>query len=141
MTPRLERDFLAADLAAVEELLATAPPEDILGRMGLEARREEIHVELAAERTEASRTEEQDVPIPGEFLAVLPEGRRFEIRRPDGTVLRGRVAEDLSLDDLRAMNAQWANKPCTAHLRVVTLTRRGRRYERDVLLRLEPAGT
>ncbi len=96
-------------------------------------------VELAAERTDASRTEEQDVPFPGEFLAVLPEGRRFEFRTADGAIVRGRVAEELTADDLRKMNAERANKPCTAHVRVVTLTRRGRSHTRYVLQRLEPA--
>jgi len=37
------------------------------------------------------------------------------------------------------MNAERANKPCTAHVRVVTLTRRGRSHTRYVLQRLEPA--
>lgn len=96
-------------------------------------------VELAAERTDASRREEQDVPFPGEFLAVLPEGRRFEFRAADGVILRGRVADDLTADDLQKMNADRANHACTAHVRVVTLTRRGRSHTRYILQRLEPA--
>jgi hypothetical protein len=96
-------------------------------------------VELAAERTDASRTEEQDVPFPGEFLAVLPEARRFEFRTSAGAILRGRVADDLTAADLRRMNAERANRACTAHVRVVTLTRRGRSHTRYVLQRLEPA--
>jgi hypothetical protein len=96
-------------------------------------------VELAAQRTDASRSEVQDVPVAGEFLAVLPEARRFEFREADGTVLRGRVAEELTAEDLRKMNAEWANRPCTAHVRVVTLTRQGRTHTRHVLQRLEPS--
>jgi hypothetical protein len=96
-------------------------------------------VELAAERTEASRSEEQDVPIAGEFLAVLPEGRRFEFRKADGTTVRGRVADDLTADELRRMNATMANRHCTAHVRVVTLTRRGRTHTRHILQRLDSA--
>jgi hypothetical protein len=96
-------------------------------------------VELAAQRTDASRSEVQDVPVTGEFLAVLPEARRFEFRAADGTILRGRVAEELAAEDLRKMNAELANRPCTAHVRVVTLTRQGRTHTRHVLQRLEPS--
>jgi hypothetical protein len=95
-------------------------------------------VEQAAERTQASRSEVEDVPLAGEFLAVLPEGRRFEFRTADGTIVRGRVADELQVDELRAMNAKWANQRCTAHVRVVTLSRRGRATTRHVLQRLEP---
>lgn len=42
MMRKLERDQLAADLAALDSLLATAPASDVLGRIGLEARREEV---------------------------------------------------------------------------------------------------
>ncbi len=98
-------------------------------------------VELAAERTDASRSEAQDDPFSGEFLAVLPEAHRFEFRAADGTVPRGRVAEELAADDRRNMNAEWANKACTAHVRVVTLTLtlRERAHTRHILQRLKPA--
>lgn len=96
-------------------------------------------VEIAAERSEASRSEEQDVPIVGEFLAVLPEGRRFELRKYDGETIRGRVDEDLSTEQLRTMNTDWANRRCTAHLRVVTLTRGTRSRTRHVLRSLTSA--
>jgi len=48
----------------------------------------------AAERTQGVLTEEQDVPMPGEFLGVLPERRTFEFRRDDGVVIRGRISEE-----------------------------------------------
>jgi hypothetical protein len=95
-------------------------------------------VEIAADRSEASRSEEQDVPVVGEFLAVLPEGRRFELRKDDGDIVRGRVDEDLGTEELRAMNSDWANRRCTAHLRIVTLTRGSRSRTRNVLRRLQP---
>ena len=98
---RLEQDHLSADLAAVEELLSSAPPGDVLGRP--------------------------------------PRARWFEFRTSDGAILRGRVADNLTADDLRRMNAERANRACTAHVRVVTLTRRGRAHTRYVLQRLEPA--
>jgi hypothetical protein len=90
-------------------------------------------VDLAAERTEARREDEEDVPVPGEFLAVLPEGRRFEFRAASGELLGGRVADDFTTSQLRKMNAKWANTSCVAHLHVVTLTRGGRARTRYVL--------
>ena len=47
MIRRLEHDRLSADLAAVEELLASAPPGDVLGRMSLAERRDEVRAALA----------------------------------------------------------------------------------------------
>ena len=98
----------------------------------------EVH--LAAERTsEAIRSETRDVPLPGEFLAVLPASHQFEFLAEDGATIRGRVDDELTDEDLRTMNTSWANRACTAHLRVVTVTRRGRSHVRYVLQRLEPA--
>jgi hypothetical protein len=90
----------------------------------------------ATERTQGTLTEQQDVPVPGEFLGVLPERRTFEFRRDDGTVLRGRVSEEMPLADLRQLNPSWATRRCIAHLRVVTLTSRARSRQRYILRRL-----
>ena len=90
----------------------------------------------AAERTQGTLTEEQDVPVPGEFLGVLPERRTFEFRRDDGTVLRGRVSDEMPLADVRQLNPNWSTKRCIAHLRVVTLTSRTRSRQRYILRRL-----
>jgi hypothetical protein len=84
-------------------------------------------------------TEEEDVPVPGEFLGVLPERRTFEFRRDDGTVLRGRVSEEMPLVDLGQLNPSWATKRCIVHLRVVTLTSRTRPRQRYILRRLANA--
>jgi hypothetical protein len=45
---KLTRDALKADLAEVQGLLSSAPDEDVLGRMSLEGRRDEITAELDA---------------------------------------------------------------------------------------------
>src|SRR5580704_7116395 len=42
MILKLDRDQLAAELAALDRLLAELPANDYLGRIGLQARREEI---------------------------------------------------------------------------------------------------
>jgi hypothetical protein len=44
---RLEQEHLSADLAAVEELLSSAPSGDILGRMSLTERCDEVRKALA----------------------------------------------------------------------------------------------
>ena len=90
----------------------------------------------AAERTQGALSEEQDVPVRGELLGVLPERRTFEFRRDDGTVLRGRVSEEMPLADVRQLNPSWATRRCIAHLRVVTLTSRTRSRQRYDLRRL-----
>jgi hypothetical protein len=92
----------------------------------------------AADRTQGTLTEEQDVPVPGEFLGVLPERRTFELRRDDGTVLRGRVSEEMPPAELRQLNPDWSTRRCVAHLRVVTLSSRSRSRQRYILRRLVP---
>lgn len=47
MIPKIERDFVAADLAAVEALLAQMTDEDVLTSLSLEARRDELRETLA----------------------------------------------------------------------------------------------
>jgi len=48
MTLKLDRDQLAADLAALNSLLLSLPANDYLGRLGLEARRAELREKLGA---------------------------------------------------------------------------------------------
>jgi hypothetical protein len=93
----------------------------------------------AAERTQGSLTEEQDVPVHGELLGVLPERRMFEFRRDDGAILRGRVSDEIPVAEIGRLNPAWSTKRCVAHLRVVTLTSRGRSRQRYVLRRLDAA--
>jgi hypothetical protein len=47
MSQKLERDFVSADLAAVEALLAESTEEDDLGALSLESRRNELRETLA----------------------------------------------------------------------------------------------
>lgn len=48
MIRKLERQHIAAELAALSSLLDTLPEGDLLGRMSLEYRRDEMRLELAA---------------------------------------------------------------------------------------------
>ena len=98
-------------------------------------------IETAAERTEASRTEEQNVPVAGTFLGVLPEARRFELRTTlESKVLRGRVAKNLTMAQLLEINAKWASRECVAHVRRVTLTRGGRSHTAHILRAVDAGG-
>lgn len=45
---KLERDYVSADLAAVENLIDRLTDEDVMARFGLEARRDELRQSLAA---------------------------------------------------------------------------------------------
>jgi hypothetical protein len=90
-------------------------------------------VERAAERTEANRTEEDDVDVFGEYLAILPDARRFEFRKVDGEIVRGRVTDHLTMTELREMNAKWTNKMCKARVHVIRLLRAGQVRERFTL--------
>jgi hypothetical protein len=90
-------------------------------------------IATAAERASAQRTEIEDQPVPGVFLGVLLDSRRFEHKSLDsGEVLRGKVADDV---DPRGL-LQWTDKECVAHMQVVTLARGMREQRRLSLLRL-----
>jgi len=48
MIPKIEKDFIAADLATVENILSQLTPSDVLGRLSLESRRDELRDTLAS---------------------------------------------------------------------------------------------
>jgi hypothetical protein len=88
---KARRDILAQELAT---LPAQAQPSAQKGDASVRVVTDDLDrsfdvsaVLAAAERTQGTLTEEQDVPVLGEFLGVLPEQRTFEFRRDDGTVL------------------------------------------------------
>lgn len=93
-------------------------------------------VSAAVTRATAERTEEIDTPIPGTFLGVLAGSGKFEHRTEDGGVLAGRVSANRRPEEF----ADWFNKRCIAHLRVMTLRKSGREWKRYTLLRIEPTG-
>jgi hypothetical protein len=87
----------------------------------------------ATERASSQRTEIEDQPLQGTFLGVLLDSRRFEHKVLEtGEVLRGKVADNVDARDL----LRWVDKPCIAHMQVVTLARGSRELRRYTLLRL-----
>jgi hypothetical protein len=108
---------------------------DVDRRLGLEV------VVAAAERTEASIRRESKVMLSGEFLAVLPGSRHFEFRDSENRILKGRVTDELTEEDLKQMNRAWSSKRCRGEFTRVTVTRSGKerhRYVLDRLLEEEP---
>jgi len=67
MIPKMERDFVAADLAAVEALLQQMTEEDALTAMSLEARRDELRAILA--------TLQPSAPVTNASAALFFSGR------------------------------------------------------------------
>lgn len=90
-------------------------------------------VSAAVTRATAERTEETDIPIPGTFLGVLAGSGKFEHRTDEGSILAGRVSANRRPEEF----ADWFNKNCVAHLRVMTLRKSGREWKRYTLLRIE----
>lgn len=86
----------------------------------------------ASDRASAERAEVEDQPVPGTFLGALLDSRRFEHRAENGDVIRGKVAEGVEVRNL----LEWADRSCTAHLQIVTLSRGSRELRRYVLSRL-----
>jgi hypothetical protein len=87
-------------------------------------------VEFAAERTEQSQRDEEEIEADGIFRGVLPESRTFEFQVL-GRTIKGRVDSSVDVD---ALNPTFANQRCIARLRIIRLVRRERTRERFVLV-------
>jgi hypothetical protein len=94
-------------------------------------------VSAAVARATAERTEEIDIPMPGTFLGVLAGSGKFEHRSESGSVLAGRISTNRRPEEF----ADWFNKRCVAHLRVMTLRKSGREWKRYSLLRIESSAS
>ncbi|MCB9598367.1 MAG: hypothetical protein H6719_36975 [Sandaracinaceae bacterium] len=78
--------------------------------------------------------QQDDVTAVGELIGVLPEGRRFEARRDDGEVIRGRIDRSL---DAHALSLKWLRVPAALHLRETRVRSARPSY---VLLEMTKAG-
>jgi hypothetical protein len=83
----------------------------------------------ARERAHSRRTEERDLPQHGVLLGILPTARRFELRTTDGTVISGRLGQDIEI----AVAQQLVGQGVAGRLHVVTIMRRDRETKRYVL--------
>jgi hypothetical protein len=93
-------------------------------------------VDRASERVTNLQVREIEERIPGQFLGLLPVGRRFEHRRENGDVIRGRVAKDVQ--DPGTLQ-QWMGRRCNVIARVTTVERPAEQPQlRYALLRIEP---
>lgn len=93
-------------------------------------------VRAAYERTATAR-QEADVPVEGTLEGLLPNARRFELRRSDTReLISGRLSRDLR--DTDALKA-YLDRACTAHLRVITFQRPGKEHRQYELRSIRPA--
>lgn len=90
---------------------------------------------LALERAGSEQSEQQDHPVFGIFKNILLGSGRFEHLLPDGTLISGRKDPSRRPEEYLG----WENKPCIAHMRVLTIRRPGRELKRYTLLRIEAA--
>lgn len=100
--------------------------------VGLES---EEMLRAAVVRTESER-DEVDTSIEGELQGLLPNGRRFELKRTDtGELVTGRLSKELREPD---SVKPFMFKRCVAHLRVITFQRPGKEQRRYELVSITP---
>ena len=75
---------------------------------------------LAVERIEHLVQRQVEKPFEGVLLGILPVARRFEFMRPDGEVIRGRIAR--VIEEPEALR-EWEGRRCVARLKITTLER------------------
>src|SRR5262249_38389616 len=98
-------------------------------------------IEIAANRTDVTFSEESDIPIEGVFGGAFPVSRRFEMFDVNHEVVRGGIDAEVPADDITAINRAFSGNPCVAQVRRVTIERAGGRPQgRNTLLRVEPRG-
>ncbi|TAN20937.1 MAG: hypothetical protein EPN33_14225 [Acidobacteria bacterium] len=95
-------------------------------------------IERAYSRVEATEIAEDDIPVEGELIGVVPYGRRFEFRTyPGGELISGKVAEIFSETYLeRIHQEQLVGRRWQAVLRKRETKKPGRTIETFLLLDL-----
>ncbi len=91
----------------------------------------------AFSRAENASIQEVEEHIEGVLLGLIPIGRKFEIRKDDGTVISGSVAATLSEAYLeRLRDEELVGKRCVGQARIKRISRFGRVIDTVVLLDL-----
>lgn len=105
-------DNLLGELGTLDSLIAMTPEANVIDRMSLEARKEQVQAEIAAYRHNLTQRE---VTLSGKFIGYLPESRQAEIRvneiSEDDTDFLGDIADTVikakihtSVQDADAIN-------------------------------------
>jgi hypothetical protein len=96
-------------------------------------------VERAYTRIEATEIDEQEIPVEGELIGVVPYGRRFEFRtHPQNELISGKVAENFSEAYLeRIHQEQLVGRRWQAVLRKRETRKPGRLIETFTLLEIK----
>jgi hypothetical protein len=87
----------------------------------------------AVDRTASTPRQEDDRPVLGTLIGLLPTDHRFEFRTEAGVLLKGKVARETDAESL----VVFFQKPCLAHLRVITVERFGETAEAFMLVHAE----
>ncbi len=91
-------------------------------------------IAAAAGRTSTVR-DEADTPITGVLEGLLPNTRRFEFRDESGTLIVGRISNDvLETESFKV----YLDKRCVAHMRIITFQRPGRELRHYELRNVSP---
>jgi hypothetical protein len=133
MSHATQQQFLEAEKATLARLVAELGEDEILERIGLESRLQEVTIELTSLHSTPARAAEAELVLPGVFMGVLHASRTFEHQLDSGEIIRGGVEPTLDLTTLIDLHLQ----PCTAHVRVLHWTGDGREDKRYTLRRVE----
>jgi hypothetical protein len=96
-------------------------------------------IERAYDRAEAMEIDDEEIPIEGELIGVVPYGRKFEFRRyPTNELISGKVDEVFSESYLQRMHEeQLVGRRWQAVLRRRETRKPGRVFESFTLLELK----
>lgn len=96
-------------------------------------------IERACQRAEATQIDEEEIPVEGELIGVVPYGRRFEFRtHPQNELISGKVAENFSEAYLeRIHQEQLVGRRWQAVLRRRETRKPGRLIESFTLLEIK----
>ena len=93
----------------------------------------------AFERVAGTITKEEPVELPGVFKGVLLEEWRFNFATDDGHSVGGKIDENLTEDQVIALNRKFFNERCVASLlKTTVLFKNGRVRTTHTLRGLEP---
>lgn len=82
-------------------------------------------VQLAMQRAQITIVDEINAETPGQLNGALPEGHMFEFTSAGGGVIRGRVARQITSDQLMQWNLTLLNADVTARFKVRRVHKEG----------------
>lgn len=122
---------LVSELATLDSLIAMTPVENVIDRMSLESRKEQVEAEIAASSdAQTHDVIQREVTLNGKFIGYLPESRQTEIHvsqiSKDDTDFLGEI-EDTVIDakvDPSVQDAEAINASLDIEIEIVTKSKR-----------------